>query len=510
MDRDLVIGVDSSTTATKAIAWDREGNAVAEGRSNIAMNSPQPLYYEQDAEEWWTSLRVALSEICGAVDPARIAALSIANQRETFVPVDADGEPLRPAILWLDERAGEELAQLSKKLGADRITQISGKTPNLTPCLYKIDWYRKNEPQEFAKTKRFLDVHGFLAHRLTGMYRTSWASADPLGVFDLSSFAYANEILDAIELSPAHFADAIKPGTVFGEVTTAAAEETGLPEGTLVVAGGGDGQAAGFGTGTLGTTRAYVNLGTACVAGVYGSEYATDKSFRTMASLSGDGYIFEICLRSGTFLTDWFVSDIFGVDPNEDQEIYQTLEEEAAELPVGADGLLLMPYWNGVMTPYWNAEARGAVLGLSAEHGRAHLYRAMMEGIALDLAMGFDGVDRATGTRVKELLTIGGGAQSKLWCQIIADATQRTVCRSNTVEATSLGAGIAAAIGAGWFEDARSAATSMAALVEDRIVPDVDQPNKYDRLRALYDQLFPATESILNELAAIKAEGRKV
>ena len=226
-----------------------------------------------------------------------------------------------------------------------------------------------------------------------------------------------------------------------GEVHAAAAEATGLPIGTPLVAGGGDGQAAGLGTSVLRPGRAYLNLGTASVSGVYGSDYATDPAFRTMTSLSGEGYIFELCLITGTFLTNWLVEQLFEEDPRTNADIYQQLERQAAGLPIGSDGLMLMPYWGGVMTPYWDADARGLLIGLSSEHGRAHLYRAMMEGIALDEAMGLEGIERATGETVQELLTIGGGSKSDLWCRIVANATAKPVMRLATAEATSLGAG---------------------------------------------------------------------
>ena len=150
-----------------------------------------------------------------------------------------------------------------------------------------------------------------------------------------------------------------------------------------MVAGGGDGQAAGLGTGVLRPGRAYLNLGTASVSGVYGAVYATDPAFRTMTSLTGEGYIFELCLITGTFLTNWLVERLFEEDPVQDPDVYGRLEREAAGLPPGADGLMLMPYWGGVMTPYWDADARGILIGLSSEHGRGHVYRAMMEGIAM-------------------------------------------------------------------------------------------------------------------------------
>jgi sugar (pentulose or hexulose) kinase len=504
MDKDLVIGIDSSTTATKAIAWDRGGRVVAEGRSALPMSSPEPGFYEQDAHEWWRSACAALGELGAKVDMARVAALAIANQRETFVPLDATGEPLGPAITWLDERGREDVGLLSRKLGRDRLLAITGKTPDPTPCLYALHWLMRKRPSLYARATHFLEVHGYLVWRLTGLYRTSWASADPTGVYDLAAKSYSEPILEALRLTPGHFAAAVAPGSVLGEVTGDAAEATGLKAGTLVVAGGGDGQAGGLGVGTLTAGRAYLNLGTASVSGVYGETYATDPAFRTMTSVSGQGYIFELCLRTGTFLIDWFVRNLFETDPTRDPDIYRRLEAAAAAAPVGSGGLMLQPYWGGSMTPYWDQDARGLILGLSGEHGRGHLYRAMMEGIALDQAMGTANIERVTGQAVTEFMTIGGGAKSDLWCSIIADATGKPVRRLATVEATSLGAAMAAAKGAGWFSSATAAAAAMAGEVQSTIEPEPSRHDVYQELRLIFERLYPVTREAQAALAAFK------
>ena len=508
MTEDLVIGIDSSTTATKAIAWTGEGALVAEGRCAIALHNPAPLHYEQDAEDWWRSLCVAFEDLRQHVDLRRAAAVAIANQRETWVPVGADGLPLRRAMVWMDERGRPDVDLLVKRIGRERLLDITGKIPGPLPCLYSIHWMKRTEPDLYRKSARFLDVHGYLVQRLTGEYRTSWSSADPTALLDLRSKRYAAEVLEALDVDAGQFADACPPCSILGEVRARAADATGLPVGAPVIAGGGDGQAAGLGTGVLRPGRAYLNLGTASVSGVYGSDYATDPAFRTMTSLSGEGYIFELCLITGTFLTNWLVEQLFEEDPTKDEGVYQALEAAASRLPIGADGLMLMPYWGGVMTPFWDADARGILIGLSSEHGRAHLYRAMMEGIALDEAMGLEGIEQVTGERVEELLTIGGGSKSDLWCWIVANATGKPVTRLATAEATSLGAAMAAAVGAGWFDDAKSAADAMAGKIEDVIEPEPAAAGRYADLLGVYKRLYPSTKSILNDLTAFKEEGR--
>ena len=507
MTEPLVIGIDSSTTATKAIAWDSLGNMVAEGRARVPLANPRPGWFEQDPEDWWNSAAEALSQVTATIDPARIECLSIANQRETFAILDGHDRAIRPGILWLDERCGPDVRLLVERHGVERIRQITGKTPDPTPGLFKLSWLSRNEPEALARTAHVVEVHGFLTHRLTGERATSRASADPLGVYDLAGDAYSAELLAPLGLDASKFFTARRPGSVLGEVTTSAAERTGLRPGTKVTAGGGDGQAGGLGCGVNASGRAYCNLGTAAVSGVWAGTCAVGPGWRTMNSVSGDGFINELCLRTGTYLTDWFVTNLFGLDGVADPAAYQRLEAEAAAVPIGSGGLLLTPWWLGSMTPYWDNDARGVMLGFSAEHGRGHCYRAMMEGIALEQALGFGKIEAALGVPVTEIVAIGGGSRSDLWSQILADSIGRPVSRSSTVEASSLGAGICAAFGVGWFDTMDKAVKSMSGRIERTIEPDQHNHRRYQDLLGLFERIYPQLQSIFADLAAFKQKG---
>lgn len=498
---DLVVGIDSSTTATKAIAFNRDGGAVAEGRAPVPMSRPRPGWFEQEPDDWWASLQGALRDLIRQVDPARVAALAIANQRETVGFLDADGRSLRPGFVWLDERGAEEIGQMSAEFGADRLLRITGKVPNATAALYRLRWLLNHEPETLRRAAHIVDVHGCLVWRLTGLRVTSWGSADPHAIFDLGRMEHSREVIEAAGARVDQFFPAVRPGSVIGALTETAAAATGLPVGTVVVAGGGDGQAAGLGTATLGDGVAYFNLGTASVSGVWSRDYVTDRPFRTLTSLTGEGYILELCLRTGSFLTDWTVQSLFGADPAAEPGVYDRLEALAAKAPVGSGGLLLLPYWSGVMAPFWDTDARGTIVGLGPGHGQAHVYRAMMEGIALDEAMGLDAIERVTGEKVRAITMIGGGARSPLWRQIVADATQRPVHVSETVEASCLGAGMLAAVGAGWYADTASAARAMCGTAKLTVMPDAERAAVYRELLAAYAELYPALRTTFARLA---------
>ena len=495
MKSEIVIGVDSSTIATKAISWDSSGKNIAEGSSPIRLFSPQPNYYEQNPDDWWHSMAESLQKLTYQIDKERITALSIANQRETFVGLNKHGKPVRPAIIWLDERCKTIVDKFAAIIGEDRIHQITGKPKDYAPVVYRLAWMKENEKVLFRKVAKFCDVHTYLVYKLTGHYKTSWASADPMGIFDLENKTWSQEILNQLNITPQQLPEVYCPGTVLGYVTKAAAEATGLRTGTKIIAGGGDGQVAGLGVNAVTPERAYLNLGTAVVSGTFAKNYLIDRSFRTMACCSEEGYYCETSLRSGTFLVDWFIQQVLKIDPVMKPYIYRQLEEEAEQIEPGSEGLMILPYWNAVMNPYWDPDARGCIIGLSSGHHRGHLYRAILEGIALEQALATEAVEKATNEKTKEFAVIGGGARSKLWRQIIADASGVKVLNMSSDEASSLGAGISAAVAAGWFPSFREAAASMV-HVKGITEPDPQNADRYHIQLSEYKKIYPAIREI--------------
>jgi len=495
MKSEIVVGVDSSTTATKAISWDSSGKNIAEGSSPIRLFSPQPNYYEQNPDDWWHSMAESLQKLTYQIDKERITALSIANQRETFVGLNKHGKPVRPAIIWLDERCKTIVDKFAAIIGEDRIHQITGKPKDYAPVVYRLAWMKENEKVIFRKVAKFCDVHTYLVYKLTGHYKTSWASADPMGIFDLENKTWSQEILNQLNITPQQLPEVYCPGTVLGYVTKAAAEATGLRTGTKIIAGGGDGQVAGLGVNAVTPERAYLNLGTAVVSGTFAKNYLIDRSFRTMACCSEEGYYCETSLRSGTFLVDWFIQQVLKIDPVMKPYIYRQLEEEAEQIEPGSEGLMILPYWNAVMNPYWDPDARGCIIGLSSGHHRGHVYRAILEGIAMEQALATEAVEKATNEKTKEFAVIGGGARSKLWRQIIADASGVKVLNMSSDEASSLGAGISAAVAAGWFPSFREAAANMV-HVRGITEPDSQNADKYHIQKSKYKKIYPAIKEI--------------
>ncbi len=455
---DLVIGLDSSTQSTKAIAWTREGEALAEGRAPIPMSTPRAGRAEQDVEDWWSAALAALKDVAASLDPARIAGLAISNQRETVALVDEALRATHPAIVWLDERAADEVGRLTGRFGGERLHRITGKPADLTPVVYRLSWLRHHAPDDLDVAARILDVHGFLTGRLTGRAVASWTSADPFGVFDIESRTWSTPILAHLGLDATRFADLERPGALVGRLLDDVAQETGLAPGTPVYAAGGDGQCAGLGVNAVTEGVVFLNLGTAIVTGAWSPVPHISRSWRTMTSPNGEGYFLEGVQRAGAFFVNWFIDTFAG--GRDDPGVFARLEARAATLPIGSEGVLVCPYLSGCMDPHWDSGARAAFLELAPHHGLAHLYRASLEALTLESARCIAAM-AANGLEPRRILAVGGGANSELWSRMIADASGLPLTRSESLEASSLGAGMSAAVGAGWFRNFTEAAAAM-------------------------------------------------
>jgi len=457
-NQDVVLGIDSSTQSTKTIAWSRDGEALCEGRADIPMSQPAAGRAEQDVEDWWNSTCVATRAVTGQIDPARIAGIAISNQRETVGFLDAEGRGSRPAMVWLDERASDEIALLTTELGAEQLHKTTGKPADITPVIYRLSWLNRHHPEDLKKISKIVDVHAFLSGRLTGRTVASWTSADPFGIFDIENKKWVESYLDHLNLSSEQFGEIAAPGALISTISQDAASETGLMAGTPVYAAGGDGQCAGLGVNAVRSGVVYLNLGTAIITGAWSKEPAISNYWRTMTSPSGDGYFVEGVQRAGAFFVNWFVDTFCG--GREDPKVFDRLEALASQIPIGAEGLVICPYLTGCMDPHWDPNARANFIGLGPMHTQGHLYRAALEALTLEIARSIVAM-KANGIDAERIVAVGGGANSALWSKMIADATGLPLTKSKSLEASALGAGISAAVGAGWYPSFDEAAIAM-------------------------------------------------
>ncbi|MGR9416824.1 xylulokinase [Rhizobium leguminosarum] len=463
-----VIGIDSSTQSVKAIAWSKDGQPCFEGRAPHTLITPDAHRAEQDPDEWWSAAITALKAVAGATDPDRIDGIAISNQRETMALLDDQRRPLAPATVWLDRRARDMPALLADELGADVLHGISGKPVDVIPCVYRLRWMRANQPELLDKAAYILSVHDYLTMQLSGTPQATWTSADPFGIFDIVSKTWSKTILGHLMIDEAKLPPLNPPASRIGSIYQEAAAQTGLKPGTPIFAAGGDGHCAALGVGAIEPGTVYLNLGTAVVGGLWSATPELSGHWRTLVSPTGDGYVLESVQRGGAFFVNWLLDNFAG--GRTDVAVFQRLEAEAMRLPVGSDGLTVCPYLMGCMDPYWDENARASFTGFGPDHGMGHLYRASLEAITLEFARSLQEM-RATGLVAERIFVIGGGASSVLWRKMVSDATGLPVHRSLSNEASALGAGIAAAVGAGWYSNFHEAKNAMARTTE-ALAPD--------------------------------------
>jgi xylulokinase len=492
----VVVAVDCSTTAAKAVIHDEAGRVVAQAVRPLRMFQPRPTWHEQDAEQWWQATKGAVAEAVGTLgDHGRVKALCVTHQRESFVCLGGDGRPLRPAILWLDGRAHEEIA----RLGSSRVHQLSGKPPDTTPAIYKLAWLARHEAAILRDAVHVGDVQAYLAWRLTGRWATSYGSADALGLFDLQAMAWSPELLELAGVRVDQLPDLVPAGELLGTVSGPLARSLGLPGPVPLVAGIGDGQAAGLGLGATTPGVAYLNLGTSMVMGVQSGEYLWDSAFRTLAGIRPGTYTLETVLNAAAYVATWCRQQ-FG-EAGTDGIAGRDMEAAAALLPIGAEGLLTLPYWNAAQTPYWDALARGATIGWHGRHTRAHLYRSILEGVGFELRLHLERLEEVTGQRIGSIRAVGGGARSRLWVQIVSNITGRPVQVFADAEVSAAGA---ACLAWEFLDQQRCTAAPVVSTVtppDREVLPDPLTADGYDALFRVYRGMYPALRGLFADLA---------
>ena len=483
----LVIAIDSSTTATKAIVVDTEGKVLALGRQDIDLLSPQQGFGEHDPRQWWTSTHDAVAQALAQLTPSekeRIAAFGITHQRESFAPFAADGTPLRNGILWLDIRAADQV----QRYGTPEIHALSGRPADVTPGLYKMAWLKENEPESLAKADKVTTVSAYIAFCLTGKWVDSAACADSLSLSNIKTLEYDDGLLEIAGVRREQMADLVKPGQTLGALKPELAKEWGIAE-IPIIAGCGDGQAAGVGAAAVTPDVAYLNMGTAVNAGVTSPEYQFGQVYRTLAGGIPDTYILEVLQSSGNYLATWFrralgKPELAGAPDPE-------LEALAAARTPGSGGLITLPYWNAVQSPYWDPIARGAIVGWRGTHGKGSMYRSLLEAICIEMSRSLHAMEEATGVKLTAVRGMGGGLRSPLWRQIMTDAIGLPITGCEEEEISALGAAVIAMASTGVFgdDDVATAARKMARFT------DVTEPNManheiYNELSAIQDRLY--------------------
>lgn len=483
-----VLGIDVSTTATKAVLVAEDGSVAAAGVSEYDFQTPRQLWSEQDPAIWWQAAQQAIQSALAAAGAtgADVRSVGLTGQMHGLVLLGADDRVLRPAILWNDQRTAAECDEIRQRVGRQRLISVSGNDALTGFTAPKMLWVRNHEPGLYGHAAHALLPKDYLRLQLTGVHATDKAGAGGTILLDLAARDWSPEILEALDIDRGLLPPTFEGPEVTGTITASAAAATGLKEGTTVVAGGGDQAANAVGTGAVTAGVVALSLGTSGVVFVATDSPQFEPDGRLHAfphAVADRWHLMGVMLSAGGSLR-WF-RDSFAADVD-----YAELTTKAAEIEVGAEGLAYLPYLTGERTPHPDPLARGAFVGLSVRHGIEHLTRAVLEGVAFGLKDGLDLMTDSGAGHPHQIRASGGGIRSPLWRQILADVMNTEIATVTTTEGAAYGAAVLAAVGAGWHDDV-DAATAAWVAVEDVTVPGPDA-GRYGELHHRFQQLYPA------------------
>jgi xylulokinase len=491
------VGIDLGTTGARAVRIDAHGVLIASETAPYPLLTPQPGWTEQEPEDWWTAAQTAIRAVVAA-DDAPIAGVGVTGQMHGAVFLDERDTSIRPAILWNDQRTGRAAQAIEDIVGRSRLGRITGNRALTGFQAPKIMWLREAEPEHYARIRAILLPKDFLRLRLTQTHATDASDASGTLLLDLAARTWSSEILRALDL-PAHwFAPVSESPVVTATISAAGARATGLQPGTPVVAGAGDNAAAAIGSGVVRAGAGLVSLGTSGVVLVHNDGAAIDPSgalHAFCAAVPGGYHLMGVMLAAGGSLR--WLRDAFATPGM----TYDALVETASAIAPGAQGLQFLPYLAGERTPHMDPDARGAFVGLSLAHGRAHLVRAVLEGVAFGLNEGLVRM-RALGVEPDELIATGNGMSNATWRAIIAAVLDRPLRRLLVDEGPAFGAALLAGVGIGHFASVEEAARAVA-LAPQADLPDPDLVPIY---RAAYERFtrgYPALRTMRESVAVL-------
>ena len=487
----LVLGIDVSTTATKAVLVDEHGAVVGTGSAAYDTSVPHPRWSEQDPELWWTGAIRAIGAALAAAGASGtdVAAIGLTGQMHGALLLDAADRPLRPAILWNDQRTAAECDEIRRRVGARRLVEITGNDALTGFTAPKLLWVRSNEPDTWANVAHLLLPKDFVRLRLTGEHAIDKADAAGTLLLDLGEREWSDEVVAALELDPAWLPPTFEGPMATGTVSVAAAEATGLRAGTPVVAGGGDQAANAVGVGAVDPGVVALSLGTSGVVFAAADAPLVEPRGRVHAfchAVPERWHLMSVMLSAAGSLR-WYRDALApGV-------AFADLAAEAAEVPAGSDGLFFLPYLTGERSPHADPDARGGFIGLTVTHDRRHMTRAVLEGVAYGLREGLDLMVNAGVPPPSQIRASGGGIASPLWRQILADVLRTGIATVPTTEGAAYGAALLAAVGIGWYPTVQAATE---ALVHPAPVAEPGQAaavyaDGLEGYRSLYPSLAP-------------------
>jgi xylulokinase len=485
----LLLGIDVSTTGAKALLINQQGKVVNSATTPLSLSTPKPLWSEQNPEDWWVGIAHSIRQALEAANAegGDVLAIGLTGQMHGLVLLDDQGEVLRPAILWNDQRTGPQCDTIRARLGKDQLIQITGNDALTGFTAPKILWVQEEEPEIYAKARHILLPKDYIRYKLTGKFAIDKAGGAGTILFDLKTRTWSPTVLNALDVPADWLPPTFEGSEVTGQINAEAAAETGLAAGTPVVGGGGDQAAQAVGVGAVEPGIIALTLGTSGVVFATTEAPLVQPEGRLHAfchAVPGLWHFMGVMLSAAGSL-QWYRDTLAaGVD-------FDDLVNEAADAPPGSEGLLFLPYLTGERTPHPDPLARGAWVGLTVRHKRPHITRSVLEGVAFGIKDSFTLIQEAGLGAIRQVRISGGGAKSPLWTQIMADVLGVELVTVNTTEGAAYGAALLAGVGAGLYSDVASACRSMIQITGGTAPSDQSgaYPAYYKQYRALYPAL---------------------
>lgn len=487
-----LIGIDVGTSGTRSVLFDENLNVVCSASEEYPLYQPHNGWAEQNPEDWANAAINTIKNVINnsKVQPENIKAIGLTGQMHGLVMLDENNEVIRPAIIWADQRTEKECEEITKKVGKDKLIKITAN-PALTGfTASKIMWVKNNEPENYYKCKHILLPKDYVRFVLTGVYATDVSDASGMQLLDVPNRKWSNDILKILEIDEEMLAKVYESPEVTGGIKRSIALETGLREGTIVVAGAGDNAAAAVGTGVVKDGSAFTTIGTSGVVYAHTSQVNIDPKGRVhtfCCAVPNSWHIMGVTQAAGLSLR-WFKNNFYE-DVNSNKKVsYEQINKDIEEVEIGSEKLIYLPYLMGERTPHLDPNARGVFFGLSAKHTKKNLVRSVMEGVSFSLKDCYD-ILLEMDLKVDEMMITGGGARSEVWKQMLADMYNCKVKSVQSEEGPSLGAAILAGVGAGIFESVEDACNKYIKTGK-QILPNEINHKTYLKYHELYKELY--------------------
>lgn len=502
-----LIGIDVGTSATKTVIFDESGNIISKSSKEYPLYQPRNGWAEQNPEDWKEAVLFTLKAVMedSEIPGYDIKGIGISGQMHGLVMLDKDCNVIRPSIIWCDQRTSNEVEEMLDIIPRKRWIEITANPPLTGWTASKILWVRNNEPENYKRCKHILLPKDYIRYVLTGEFATEVSDASGMQLLDVPNRCWSKEILEKLNIEQELLGKVYESFEITGHILPDIAEITGLSTNTAVVGGAGDNAAAAVGTGVVEDGKAFTTIGTSGVVYAHSSEVNIDSKGRVhtcCSAVPNEYHIMGVTQAAGLSLKwfkDNFCQEYIEIAKNMNIDVYDIINKDISNIPLGSDKLIYLPYLMGERTPHLDSNCRGVFFGISAIHTKAHFLRAVMEGVSYSL-VDCNNVLKEMGIEVREMMACGGGGKSSIWRQMLSDMYDCKVKTVKQTEGPALGAAILAGVGCGIYKSVKEACDKLIKS-EKLSEPQKENTENYMKYHQIYDCLYENLKDSYRELA---------